>query len=53
MADILINAGCFVAIIILGMVLRRVGFFKEDDFRVLSQIALKITLPAASITLTL
>ena len=47
MADILINAGCFVAIIILGMVLRRVGFFKEDDFRVLSQIALMITLPAA------
>ncbi len=47
MVDILINAGCFVAIIILGMVLRRIGFFKEDDFRVLSQIALKITLPAA------
>ena len=47
MGDILINAGCFVAIIILGVVLRRIGFFKEDDFRVLSQIALKITLPAA------
>lgn len=47
MAEILINAGCFIAIIILGMVLRRVGFFKEGDFRVLSQIALKITLPAA------
>ena len=47
MSDILINAGCFVAIILLGMILRRIGFFKEDDFRVLSQIALKITLPAA------
>ena len=47
MGDILVNAGCFVAIILLGMVLRRIGFFKEDDFRVLSQIALKITLPAA------
>ena len=47
MGEILINAGCFVAIILLGIVLRRIGFFKEDDFRILSQIALKITLPAA------
>ena len=31
----------------MGIVLRRIGFFKEDDFRILSQIALKITLPAA------
>lgn len=47
MEGILTRAGCFVAIIILGFVLRAVGFFKEGDFRVLSQIALKITLPAA------
>lgn len=47
MEDILIKAGCFIGIIILGFVLRRVGFFKEGDFRVLSQITLKITLPAA------
>ena len=47
MAEILTRAGCFVAIILLGFVLRRVGFFKEGDFRVLSQITLKITLPAA------
>ena len=47
MGEILINAGCFVAIILLGIVLRRIGFFKEDGFRILSQIALKITLPAA------
>ena len=47
MGEILVNAGCFVAIIILGMVLRWIGFFKDGDFRVLSQIALKITLPAA------
>lgn len=47
MLDILVRAGCFIAIIILGFVLRRVGFFKEGDFRVLSQIALKITLPAS------
>lgn len=47
MQEILIKAGCFIGIIILGFVLRRVGFFKEGDFRVLSQITLKITLPAA------
>lgn len=46
MSEILIKAGCFVAIIILGFVLRRVGIFRESDFRVLSLITLKITLPA-------
>ena len=49
MYDILVRAGCFVAIIALGFVLRTVGFFKEGDFRVLSQITLKITLPASII----
>lgn len=47
MAEILTRAGCFVAIILLGFILRKVGIFKEGDFRVLSQITLKITLPAA------
>lgn len=47
MRDILIRAGCFVAIIVLGFVLRLVGVFKEGDFRVLSNITLKITLPAS------
>ena len=50
MQDILIKAGCFIAIIILGYGLRRLGFFQESDFKVLSKIALKITLPAAIIT---
>ena len=49
MLDLLIRAGCFVAIIILGIVLRKVGFFKENAFEVLSKIVLKITLPAAII----
>lgn len=49
MDEILTKAGCFVAIIILGFVLRRVGVFKESDFRVLSTITLKITLPATII----
>ena len=47
MGDILIRAGSFIAIIVLGFVLRRVGFFKEGDFQVLSKITLKITLPAS------
>ena len=47
MLDLLVRAGCFVAIIILGIVLRQVGFFKENAFEVLSKIVLKITLPAA------
>lgn len=35
------------AIIILGWTLRRLGFFKEGDFQVLSKIVLRITLPAS------
>ena len=50
MLDILIKAGCYIAIIALGMVLRAVGFFKEEDFSVLSRIVIKITLPATIIS---
>lgn len=49
MQEILIRAGCFVAIIVLGCALRRLGWFKEDDFGVISTIVLKVTLPAAII----
>ena len=45
MQEILGRAGCFIAIIILGYVLRQKNFFKEGDFTVLSKIVLKITLP--------
>lgn len=47
MAAVLSRAACFMGIILLGWGLRRVGFFKEGDFQVLSKIVLKITLPAA------
>ena len=50
MLDILVRAGCFVSIIILGYVLRKINFFKEGDFTVLSKIVLRITLPAAIVT---
>ena len=50
MLDILIRAGSFVAIIILGYLLKKIGLFKDSDFSVLSNIVLKITLPAAVVT---
>jgi len=50
MLDIVMRAGCFVAIIILGYGLKRIGFFKQEDFTLLSRITIRITLPAAIIT---
>ena len=47
MFDILTRAGSFVAIILLGIVLRRIGFFKQEDFFLLSKITIRITLPAS------
>lgn len=38
------------AIIILGYVLRKINYFKEEDFSVLSKIVLRITLPAAIVS---
>lgn len=43
------RAGSFVAIIVLGYLLKRIGFFRESDFTLLSRIALRITLPCAII----
>ena len=47
MYDILIKAGCYIAIIVLGYVLKKRGFFGENAFPVISNIVVKITLPAA------
>ena len=47
MPETLLKAACFIGIMLLGFLLRSIGFFKEGDFHVLSKIALKITLPAA------
>ena len=49
MLDILARAACYIAIIVMGNVLRRMGFFGEETFGVLSKIVIKITLPAALI----
>ena len=50
MTQLLTRAGAFVAVIILGIFLRKIGLFKKEDFRVLSAIVIKVTLPAAIIT---
>ena len=50
MQEILSRAGCFVAIIVMGYILRKKNFFKEGDFTVLSKIVLRITLPAAIVS---
>lgn len=49
MLDIITRAGCFVAIIVMGYILRRRNFFGDEAFAVLSKITIKITLPAAII----
>ena len=50
MTDILTRAGCFVAIIILGYLLKKLKFFPEDAFTVLSKIVIRVTLPATIVT---
>ena len=50
MLNVLTRAGCFIAIILLGYLLKKLGLFKDSDFSVLSKIVLKITLPAVIIT---
>lgn len=47
MFDVLIRAGSFVVVIILGYCLKKIGFFKESDFTLLSKITIRITLSAA------
>ena len=50
MLEILTKAGCYVAIIVMGFVLRRRGFFGPEAFGVLSKVVLRITLPCAIIS---
>ena len=47
MQTILIQSFSYIAIILLGILLRRIGYFKAGDFTVLSRIAIRITLPAS------
>ena len=47
MLDILNRAGCFVAIILLGYTMKKIGVLKQEDFMVLSKIVIRITTPSA------
>jgi len=49
MLDILIRACSFIAIIFMGYLLKKIGFFKKEDFGILSKIAIRLTLPCAII----
>ena len=49
MLEILTRAGSFISIIVLGYVLKKIGFFKQEDFTILSRITIRITLPATII----
>lgn len=49
MLDIVMRAASFIAVIALGYSLKRIGMFKEEDFSVLSKVAIRITLPCAII----
>ncbi|MEG2832898.1 MAG: AEC family transporter [Ruthenibacterium sp.] len=48
--QMLTNSAVFIAIIVLGFVLKRVGLFKPADAQMLSKIIMNITLPAAIMT---
>ena len=49
MQDILIKASSYIAIIILGYILRRTGFFGPEAFGVLSKLVIRLTMPCAII----
>ena len=44
------NNGSFISIIVLGYFLKKIGFFRQEDFSLLSKITIRITLPCAIIT---
>ncbi len=49
-AEVLIKALSFILIIVMGYVLKRKGFFKPEDFYLISKIVIRITLPCAIIS---
>ena len=50
MIEVLTKATVFIAIIVMGYLLKRKGIFKASDFRIISKIVLNITLPCAVIS---
>lgn len=49
MEDILYRAASYLLLILLGVVLKKKGFFTDRDFRTLAKVLLNITLPCAII----
>ena len=49
MVNILIRACSFIALIVAGYMLKKIGFFKKEDFGILSKVAIRLTLPCAII----
>lgn len=47
MSEILVRAGCFCAIIMMGFILKKASFFRKEDFALLSKIVIRITLTCA------
>ena len=50
MGDVLLKASAYIIVIIAGYVLKKAGFFKPDDYKLIMKITLNITMPAAVIT---
>lgn len=50
MMDVMTRASAFILCIAAGYLFKRAGFFKKEDFRLISRIVLTITLPCAVIT---
>lgn len=50
MTAVLMRAAAFVAIILMGYLLKRAGFFQAKDFYLISRVVIKITLPAAIVS---
>ncbi|MGI5894017.1 MAG: AEC family transporter [Candidatus Merdivicinus sp.] len=50
MGAVLLKAGIFLCIIAMGYGLKKTGFFRKEDFRVVAKIVLNITLPCAVIS---
>ena len=50
MESVLVKVVSFIAVIVVGYLLKRVGFFRSEDFRLIAGLVLKVTLPCAIIS---
>ena len=50
MESVLVKVVSFIAVIVVGYLLKRVGFFRAEDFRLIAGLVLKVTLPCAIIS---